>query len=313
MDQQAQTNQGQSAIKTNYVYPGQQVPIFKSYANQKIIISGSNCSVSNGDILSWDDWANGRGKFKHAYDLNTNSVVTATVEDAAIDNATGKILNLHLTFSDFHFIPDNMQDYSGNPNQVDNHKTFLSFLIPAGGGLIAADTNNISTFVVKQSFTYADGTPYQGKSLMYVSSLDKYKTVDHAEFIHPQSGVEAAFVPDGSSILTNQQSLHGTAASIANEGYIMPSIEEYPNNMKDSSIIFLANAESSYVMGIDNPRGGDVIATLPNGLKNNDGQAITFGANALQVQYPKTTEVHYHYNPSAIDLHFPNNIDALSI
>ena len=297
MDQQAQTNQGQSAIKTNYVYPGQQVPIFKSYANQKIIISGSNCSVSNGDILSWDDWANGRGKFKHAYDLNTNSVVTATVEDAAIDNATGKILNLHLTFSDFHFIPDNMQDYSGNPNQVDNHKTFLSFLIPAGGGLIAADTNNISTFVVKQSFTYADGTPYQGKSLMYVSSLDNYKTVDHAEFIHPQSGVEAAFVPDGSSILTNQQSLHGTAASIANEGYIMPSIEEYPNNMKDSSIIFLANAESSYVMGIDNPRGGDVIATLPNGLKNNDGQAITFGANALQVQYPKTTEVHYHYNP----------------
>ncbi|MCC4359277.1 LPXTG cell wall anchor domain-containing protein [Limosilactobacillus reuteri] len=296
MGQQTQTNQGQSAIKTNYVYPGQQVPIFKSYANQKIIVSGSNCSISNGDILSWDDWANGRGKFKHAYNLNTNSVVTATVEDAAIDNATGKSLNLHLTFSDFHFIPDSMQDYSGNPNQVDNHKTFLSFLIPAGGGLIAADTNNISTFVVKQSFTYADGTPYQGKSLMYVSSLDNYKTVDHAEFIHPQSGVEAAFVPNGSSILTNQQALHGTAASIANEGYIMPPIEEYPDNMKDSSIIFLANAESSYVMGIDNPRGGDVIATLPNGLKNNDGQAITFGANALQVQYPKTSSIHYHYN-----------------
>ena len=30
-----------------------------------------------------------------------------------------------------------------------------------------------------------------------------------------------------------------------------------------------------------------------------------------QAPQRKTTEVHYHYNPTAIDLYFPNNIDDL--
>lgn len=297
MAQQVQNSQGQTALRTDTVYPGQNVAIFKPYANQKITITGSNCSVSDGQILTWADWAAPRGRFKHAYNLSSSSIVSAAVENAAVDNATGKSLTLHLTFSNFHFIDPKNQDYSGDPSQVDNHKTFIAFLIPAGNGLLAADTNNIATFEVTQSLTYADGTPYAGKTLMYVSSLDNYKTFPHAEFVHPESGVLGAFVPNASAIKTNQGSLHGNAAALTSRAYMMDPTEVYPNGMaKDNSIIFLANPTSSYVMGIDNPQGGDVIATQPNGSKNNAGQAISFGANALQAVYPKTLQVHYQYD-----------------
>lgn len=128
---------------------------------------------------------------------------------------------------------------------------------------------------------HADGNAY----------ADPTDAIQHREPYHPTGDGDNIYDHDGGAVL----------ASVSNGMVLQWNIEQNydPNSGKDKSDI-----PSLTFTHEDAKDGGWYYFTIKND---------TLSKFSVNPPVRKTTLTHYHYNPSAIDLHFPNNIDALSI
>lgn len=128
---------------------------------------------------------------------------------------------------------------------------------------------------------HADGNAY----------ADPTDAIQHREPYHPTGDGDNIYDHDGGAVL----------ASVSNGMVLQWNIEQNydPNSGKDKS-----DTPSLTFTHEDAKDGGWYYFTIKND---------TLSKFSVNPPVRKTTSTHYHYNTSAIDLHFPNNIDDLSI
>ncbi|MCC4395843.1 hypothetical protein LMC00_07800, partial [Limosilactobacillus reuteri] len=178
-----------------------------------------------------------------------------------------------------------------------------------------------------------------GTAWLFLSSLTRWAnnndgnlmvdpSQDHVEAVKAINGSKLYNLPEGKAVVHNDGNAYEDA-TIYTQRIPYHPVGDGDNGYDHDGGAVIASVSNGMTLQWNlqqnyDPNSGRDKADTPSFTVNHedakDGGWYYFSIknntlNGISMVPPqrKTTEIHYHYNPSAIDLHFPNNIDALSI